>query len=203
MMSANPVTGARLHGQGSRNGGLVMLTLLIALLLISVALQGALDVWALQRQRQLEEELLFVGTQYRQAIQNYYLIGRVLPASIDDLLEDKRFPVPLHHLRRAYPDPITGKNDWKLLRDGDRIYGIHSSSTGETVKRAGFPRRYAEFANAKTYAEWQFFYVLPGRQSMGSSTSPNTPRQNGRGSKGGASGNANRSSPFSPLVPGR
>jgi type II secretory pathway pseudopilin PulG len=92
--------------------GLVLLSLLIALLLMAIAMEGALDVWALQRRRQMEEELLFVGEQYRQAIQSYYLVGRALPASIDDLLEDKRFPCALHHLRRAYPDPMTGKADW-------------------------------------------------------------------------------------------
>jgi len=189
--------------RGRRRGrGLVLLALLIALLLISIAMEGALDFWALQRQRQLEEELLFVGNQYRQAIQSYYLVGRVLPSSIDDLLEDKRFPVPLHHLRRAYPDPVTGRNDWKLLSEGGRIYGIHSSSTTETIKRANFPRRYAEFANARTYTEWQFFYVPPGRGSQGASPGPQTPAPNGRGNKGALPGNGNRTSPFGPLRPG-
>src|SRR5258708_20350511 len=91
--------------QGQR--GLVLLTLLIALMLASIALLGALDVWALQRQRLQEEELLFVGNQYRLAIQRYYRIGRVLPMSVDGLLEGKRFPVPLHHLPPAYPHPLT------------------------------------------------------------------------------------------------
>jgi len=189
--------------RGRRRGrGLVLLALLIALLLISIAMEGALDFWALQRQRQLEEELLFVGNQYRQAIQSYYLVGRVLPSSIDDLLEDKRFPVPLHHLRRAYPDPVTGSNDWKLLSEGGRIYGIHSSSTAETIKRANFPRRYAEFANARTYTEWQFFYVPPGRGIQGASPGPQTPAPNGRGNRGALPGNGNRTSPFGPLRPG-
>jgi hypothetical protein len=125
-----------------------------------------------------------------------------LPSSIDDLLEDKRFPVPLHHLRRAYPDPVTGRNDWKLLSEGGRIYGIHSSSTTETIKRANFPRRYAEFANARTYTEWQFFYVPPGRGSQGASPGPQTPAPNGRGNKGALPGNGNRTSPFGPLRPG-
>jgi type II secretory pathway pseudopilin PulG len=182
--------------------GLVLLALLIALMLISIVMEGALDFWALQRQRQLEEDLLFVGNQYRQAIQSYYLVGRSLPASIDDLLEDKRFPVPLHHLRRAYPDPVTGKNDWKFMVEGGRIYGIHSSSTAETIKRANFPRRYAEFANVKTYAEWQFFYVMPGRGIQGASPGAQAPAPNARPGKGGASGNGNRTSPFAPLRPG-
>ncbi len=145
-----------------RSPGLVMLTLLIALMLASIALLAGLDVWALQRQRQQEDELLFVGNQYRQAIERYYLAGRSLPMSIDDLLEDKRFPVPMHHLRRAYPDPITGRNDWELLRDGTGIYGIHSKSDGVPVKHADFPGRYAFFDRAQTYADWQFVYPVPG-----------------------------------------
>jgi type II secretory pathway pseudopilin PulG len=59
--------------------GLVLLALLIALAISSVAMMGAPDVWALQRQRQQEEELLFVGDQYRLAIQRYYETGHTLP----------------------------------------------------------------------------------------------------------------------------
>ncbi|MBB1633704.1 type II secretion system protein [Cupriavidus sp. UME77] len=162
------------HRQGNGAHGLVLLALLIALILVSVALMGALDVWSLQRQRLQEEELLFVGNQYRLAIQRYYQAGRTLPGSIDDLLEDKRFPVPLHHLRRAYPDPVTGKNDWLLLHDGDRIYGVYSRSTALAIKHANFPRLYADFANAKTYAEWQFYYLPPGRRSRASLDLPTT-----------------------------
>jgi len=200
-----PMPAVRVPGRRLRHHrrGLVLLALMIALLLMSIALQGALDVWALQRRRHLEDELLFVGNQYRQAIQSYYMVGHTLPASIDDLLEDKRFPKPLHHLRRAYPDPVTGKNAWKLLRDGDRIFGVYSSSSSETIKRANFPRRYAEFANAKTYGDWRFFYIPPGRRDPGSALSPNVPAQNTRGGRTSAPGSANGTSPFAPLMPRR
>ncbi len=168
----NGIAPPRPRGRGH---GLVMLTLLIALMLASIALLAGLDVWALQRQRQQEDALLFVGNQYRQAIERYYLAGRSLPMSIDDLLDDKRFPVPLHHLRRAYPDPITGRNDWELLRDGTGIYGIHSKSDGVPIKHANFPGRYAFFADAQTYADWQFVYPVPGmgrRGAAGTSAPP-------------------------------
>lgn len=186
------------RAQGSGAHGLVLLSLLIALILASIALLGALDVWALQRQRLQEEELLFVGNQYRLAIQRYYQAGRTLPASVDDLLEDKRFPVPLHHLRRAYPDPITGKNDWLFLHDGDRIYGVHSSSAAPTVKHANFPRRYADFANAKTYGEWQFYYLPPGRRSRASNDLPSTQKATGQTDPGARRAGGNNVSPFSP-----
>ncbi|WP_341319532.1 type II secretion system protein [Paraburkholderia sp. IMGN_8] len=138
-----------------------MLALLIALMLMSIALAGALDVWSLERQREQERQLLFVGDQYRLAILRYYRAGRVLPASIDDLLDDTRFPTHLHHLRHAYPDPATGKNDWVFMRQGDRFFGIYSSSTDAPIKLAGFPLRYEDFENQKTYGGWRFFYLPP------------------------------------------
>ncbi len=166
-------------GAHRRDRGLVMLTLLIALALASIALLAGLDVWALERQRQQEEELLFIGNQYRLAIQRYYLAGRTFPQSVDDLIEDKRFPVPLHHLRRAYPDPITGNSDWKFLRDGDRIYGIFSSSDRVPIKRANFPRRYAFFSKAETYADWKFFYPPPWWRNGMMSFAPSQPSTTG------------------------
>src|SRR6202171_6723808 len=197
----NPVSqprGSRRRRARPGQRGLVLLTLLIALMLASIALLGALDVWALQRQRLQEEELLFVGNQYRLAIQRYYRIGRVLPLSVDDLLEDKRFPVPLHHLRRAYPDPITGKNDWLFLRQGDRIFGVHSSSDAPTIKRANFPRRYGELANVKTYGEWQFFYVIPGRRTRNTNALSSSPSTTGTTNTPVRPGGVTGALPFGP-----
>lgn len=152
-----------------------MLALLIALVLASIALLAGLDVWALEKQRQQEEELLFVGNQYRLAIQRYYIVGRTLPTTIDDLLEDKRFPIPLHHLRRAYPDPMTGKNDWQFLLEGNGIYGVYSRSDRTPVKRANFPKQYAFFDKAQTYSDWKFFYPPPGWRGNGAAGAPAVP----------------------------
>ncbi|MGF6998028.1 type II secretory pathway pseudopilin PulG [Paraburkholderia sp. GAS32] len=152
----------RTRPRAVRQRGLVLLALLIALTLMSIALAGALDVWSLERRREQEKQLLFVGDQYRQAIVRYYRVGRVYPASVDDLLDDARFPVPMHHLRQAYPDPITGKTDWLFLRQGDRFYGVYSSSEAPTIKRAEFPRRYADFETEQTYGGWKFVYLAPG-----------------------------------------
>jgi type II secretory pathway pseudopilin PulG len=154
-----------------------MLALLIALMLMSIALAGALDVWSLERRREQEKQLLFVGDQYRQAVVRYYRVGRAYPASIDDLLTDSRFQIPMHHLRQAYPDPITGKNDWKFLLQGDRIFGVYSSSEAQTIKRAGFPQRYVEFENEATYGGWRFVYLAPGLRNAPSNTA--TPSASG------------------------
>ncbi|WP_311767721.1 type II secretion system protein [Burkholderia sp. Bp8963] len=152
----------RCRPHAARQRGLVLLALLIALMLMSIALSGALDVWALQRRREQEKQLLFVGDQYRRAIVRYYQLGRAYPQTVDDLLEDTRTPKPLHHLRRAYPDPLTGRNDWSFLWRGDRFYGIYSSSDLASVKRAGFPQRYSDFEGEETYRKWKFLYLAPG-----------------------------------------
>ncbi len=144
--------------------GVVLLALLLALALLGIGLMVAVDVWAITRQREREQELLFVGDQYRQAIQRYYYgappgVARVLPASLDDLLEDDRYPVPVHHLRRPYPDPITGSPEWGLVRAGERIAAVYSLSEAKPLKQAGFAAAYQFFADKASYRDWVFAFV--------------------------------------------
>ncbi|TCW77977.1 hypothetical protein C5O80_32910 [Burkholderia sp. SRS-46] len=161
--------------RAARERGLVLLALLIALMLMSIALAGALDVWALQRRREQEKQLLFAGDQYRRAIVHYYRLARVYPESVDELVDDTRFPTPLHHLRRAYPDPLTGRTDWMFLWRADRFYGVYSSVDQATVKRAGFPRLYADFEGAETYRKWKFLFLAPGLATLADEVAPAAP----------------------------
>jgi type II secretory pathway pseudopilin PulG len=148
--------------------GVVLLALLLALGLFAIGLMATVDVWSMARQREREKELLFVGDQYRQAIQRYYVAAprggqRGYPPSLDVLLEDDRFPTPVHHLRRAYPDPITGKPEWGLLKAGDRIVGVYSLSEAAPIKQAGFSPAHQAFKDATSYKDWIFAYVPPRR----------------------------------------
>lgn len=148
--------------------GVILLALLLAIALLGIGLMTAVDVWSLSRQRDRERELLFVGEQYRQAIRRYYLAasstgGRALPPSLSVLLDDDRFPIPVHHLRRAYPDPITGTADWGLLQIGERIIGVYSLGEGHPIKQAGFPLADKNFDDAASYRDWVFAFQLPRR----------------------------------------
>lgn len=144
--------------------GIVLLALLLTLALMAVALMGAVEVWSVERQRETEAELLYVGDQYRLAIEHYYYAtpgaGKMLPASIGDLVEDQRFPVPVRHLRRAYADPVTGEA-FELLRTGEQISGVVSSSTKSTIKRSGFSRADSAFERVETYNQWRFLFSPP------------------------------------------
>ena len=141
--------------------GVVLLALMIGLVVLGLLSMLACDVWAVTRRRELEAQLLFVGEQYRAAIRHYYSVaaaGRphVYPRSLDDLLEDHRFPAPMRHLRKLYPDPMTGQADWVLDRAGEAIVGVHSASTRQPLKTINFPAIESAFEGKQSYAGWAF-----------------------------------------------
>jgi len=148
--------------------GIVLLALLIGLALLGIGLMAAVDVWSLSRQREREGELLFVGDQYRQAIRRYYYAApagtpRRLPGSLELLLEDDRYSVPVRHLRRLYRDPISGGPEWGVLRDGENISGVYSLSEAVPIKQTGFPAAYQQFEGQSRYRDWVFAFVVPHR----------------------------------------
>jgi type II secretory pathway pseudopilin PulG len=168
--------------------GLALLALLLVIALMGIALMAAVDVWQVTRQRERETELLFVGNQYRQAIRSYYLAGppnggRAFPQALSDLLDDDRFPVPVHHLRRLYADPVNPGSDWGLQMAGDRIIGVYSQSEATPLKNFDFDPRDRQFVDATSYQGWVFAYVppigryrvpSPGTASPGGSPLPST-----------------------------
>jgi len=146
--------------------GIVLVALLLGMAFMGVlALLGA-DVWATTLRHERETELLFAGDQVRAAIRRYYYATpagqrRTLPPSLDELLEDHRFPTPVHHLRRLYPDPITGDANWGLVLSGDRIAGVYSLSEAAPLKQTGFAPAYAAFEGRGAYKEWAFTFIPP------------------------------------------
>lgn len=148
---------------------------LFVLFMVSLTALGllagrAVEVTELQRER--EAELLFIGHQFRAALASYAQVGGgagvlAYPASLDDLLEDKRFPGIRRHLRKIYVDPMTGRRDWGLQMSGDRIVGIYSRASGTPLKQSGFDPDESAFAGASKYSDWVFGWqaptVAPGR----------------------------------------
>ncbi|HUN92052.1 MAG TPA: type II secretion system protein [Burkholderiaceae bacterium] len=141
--------------------------LIMALILVAAASFAAMIAVTDARtslQREREAQLLFVGDQYRRALQSYAAVAPAggiaqYPSKLDELLEDKRFPNPVRHLRRLYVDPMTGAADWELERSQGRIIGLHSRSKLAPLRRANFPDRDAAFADARSYADWRFTAV--------------------------------------------
>lgn len=143
--------------------GVMLLALLIGLALSGIALMGAIDMWTMQSQREREQQLLFAGDQYRLAIQRYFYAApqgtpKTLPLSFDALLEDDRYPMPVRHLRRTYPDPITGKPWGEVRTEDGRLSGVYSLSEATPIKQAGFSSADTSFAEQTSYQKWVFFF---------------------------------------------
>ena len=165
--------------------GFTYVWMMFAVALAGIVLAGAGQLWRTEARREKEKELMFVGEQFRRAIGSYYEnspgMPKRYPDSLEKLLADKRFPVVTRHLRKIFFDPMTGKDEWGLIRKpGIGIVGVHSLSVQVPLKRANFIERYAEFSDAKSYRDWKFIY-LPGdtggapQSPPGSSGQPDFP----------------------------
>src|SRR5262249_56287582 len=66
---------------------------------------------AFESQREKEQLLIDRGEQYKRAIQMYFVAFKKYPSKIEDLenTNNKRF------LRRRYIDPMTGKDECRLV----------------------------------------------------------------------------------------
>ena len=140
--------------------GFTYLGVLLLIATSGMALGAAGQLWSTQALRDRERELLWVGGQYAQALRSYYRASPGLaqyPHSLEELLEDSRFPNLKRHIRRLYPDPVTGTDDWGLVRSIDgRITGVYSRSQGVPLKQSGFAAQWAGFEGLGHYADWQF-----------------------------------------------
>ncbi len=134
--------------------------IVIAVMGAGLAAYGELASRAAQHEK--ETELLFRGNQYRQAIESYFKAQRTFPKALADLVEDRRFPAPVRHLRRLYPDPMTGEPEWALIEaPGGGIMGVHSKSESAPLRTGNFSRADAGFADAPSYTKWEFLYAPP------------------------------------------
>lgn len=144
-----------------RQAGFAYLLVLMLIVVMGLGLGAAGTLWRTESQRIKEQQLLYIGEQYRKAISSYYAApspDKQYPKSLDDLLLDPRQTVTTRHLRKLYPDPVTGDKAWGLVVDPDsqQIRGVYSLAPGKPFKQTGFAARQKEFENAQSYAAWRF-----------------------------------------------
>jgi type II secretory pathway pseudopilin PulG len=148
-----------------RERGVAFLALLIGIAVLGTALGSAGTIWQQMQQREKERELLFVGLQYRHAIQHYYEqspAGNAYPLTLEALLRDERAPGTRRYLRRPYRDPLTNSDQWGLVRaPTGGIMGVYSLAEGRPIKRANFPAELGWPGGKPSYADWQFVFLPP------------------------------------------
>lgn len=148
---------------GRLQRGFTYLGLLFAIAIIGLTLAMVGVMWSTQIRREKEADLLFAGDQIRAAIGRYYNEApsgaHTFPQTLDDLLEDHRWPQVHRHLRKLYFDPMTASADWSLIpAPQGGIMGVASSATGMPIKQKNFAPQDATFEDVDCYCAWQFVF---------------------------------------------
>jgi type II secretory pathway pseudopilin PulG len=154
----------------NRKEGYILIVLMVAIFVLSIGLLVAIPVWETQLRREREEELIFRGKQYVEAIRVFQMKNPgSFPKTLDELLEEKC-------IRKLYKDPISEEGKWNVIllskgitvvsRTGvqkvlvapqsalssvqsPEIIGVVSSSSKKSIKI---------YNDQETYDQWLFFY---------------------------------------------
>ena len=101
---------------------LVVLAVMITVMNIAVA--AALPYWSSWAKRQKEEELIFRGLQYAEAIRLFRVRQGRLPTALEELIE-----VEPRVIRQLWPNPMDEEGRWGLLMQGT------PNNTGQPANR--------------------------------------------------------------------
>lgn len=144
------------------SSGFTYLGLLIFVAVLGLATAASITLGSVIDRRNNEDELIFIGNQFRLAFQSYYNLSPNAdryPRKLDDLVEDSRFPHPVRHLRKIYVDPMTRSTDWQTFHAPEGgIMGISSRSNQQPVKTGNFGQEEKHLENKGSYSAWVFYY---------------------------------------------
>jgi len=100
--------------------GFALLLVFLMAAVVALYLYSQLPRVAFESERDKEQTLIDRGEQYKRAIQLYVVALKKYPQKIEDLEDtnNKRY------LRRRYIDPMTGKDEWRL---------IHVNAAGQLI----------------------------------------------------------------------
>ena len=161
----------------SNQAGFTYLMAMMTVVIMGLMSGVATSITSRTVQSSHEAELLFRGQAYQKAIKSYFETSprqvKVYPRSLDDLLQDPRFPGVRRHIRSLYPDPM-GSGKWALIRAPDGgISGVISESNKQPLKTGNFPVGLESFNGKSSYSEWIFQYVSLSPQSPTRSSAAN------------------------------
>ncbi len=155
-----------------RESGFALLLVFLMAAAIAITLYMQIPRVAFQSQRQKEQLLIERGEQYQRAIQLFVRANGRYPGKIEDLenFNNRRF------LRGRYKDPITGKDEWRL---------VHVNAAGVLYDSVANKKKADEKTASST--EGQYVGVMPGLgETLPGQQNTNNPALRRRPSEGGA-----------------
>lgn len=154
----------------NRKEGYILIILMVAVFIMVIGFLIATPIWKTQIQREKEEELIFRGKQYAEAVRLFQIkYPGSFPKSFEELVEEKC-------LRKMFKDPMTEHGEWDVIIpyggasgrregatqkilvvpqsalssvDNPRIIGVVSSSPDKSIKI---------YFDQETYDKWIFYY---------------------------------------------
>ena len=151
--------------------GFTYLGILLIVFVIAIGMSATSQVWHTFMQRQNEQELIYIGNQFRTAIGKYYNVtGGQYPINLDVLLgPDDQQTAKNRFLRKIFNDPMTQKKDWVLIYGkAGQVIGVHSASEDIPFKKSGFAPEDIGLENKEHYSEWMFVFT-PKLNQLGNS----------------------------------
>jgi type II secretory pathway pseudopilin PulG len=142
--------------------GFTLVHVLIATALIGLGLAKVGEAWQTAAQREAEFELLERGAAIARAINSYRKQSpgsqKQWPPSLDALLLDTRFGVPMRHLRQPYGDPMRKGAAWGEIRtEAGGLLGVYSKSQDRPLRRSALSvSQIAVLPPAEQYNQWKF-----------------------------------------------
>ena len=136
--------------------GFLLLGVLFMVVLILLALAVAAPKMAESIRRDKEIETVHRGQQYARAIQVYFNKYGRYPSTIDQLVktDNQRF------LRKRYLDPMTGKDDWRIIHYGEAT-PQNIGLFGQTVQQNGITPTGASTTRGILFiAFWWIFFTF-------------------------------------------
>ena len=159
-----------------KESGFALLLVFLMAAMIAISLYMEIPRVAMESQRQKEQLLIARGEQYKRAVLVFFKNNNRWPARIEELenLNNRRY------LRRRYIDPMTGKDEWRIIHVQNGVFTdslVNKPKTGQGTQAAA------------DSTAGQYVAVNNGMFDTGGasgSTGPNTGRR--RISDGGAGG---------------
>lgn len=177
----------RRHAARRRERGYTLVAVAVMVTVLSIGVAMVLPAWSAQIQRDREDELVFRGLQYAEAIRVFQRRFGRFPNTLSELVEVKP-----RSIRRLWPEPLSENGAWQPIllnqpegsnggggadadgrtppgpddADGDGLGGAAPAPAGPIigVRSASTKTGFRTYFGTDAYAQWRFTYdlVSPG-----------------------------------------